>query len=98
MKRLKLSPEKKAHLELQHNNCKDGKSRDRIKAVLLRSEGWTVPMISQALRIHEPTVIRHFNDYRENEKLANESGGSNSQLNEELTAELISVSDRLSPS
>ena len=57
MKRIRLSEEKKERLELEHKSLINGKERDRIKAVLLRSEGWTVPMISQALRRHESTII-----------------------------------------
>ena len=52
MKRIHLSEEEKTDLESLHNSSNDGKQRDQIKAVLLRSEGWTVAMISQALRIH----------------------------------------------
>lgn len=87
MKKIKLSIEKKLELENRHSSCKCRKEGDRIKAVLLRSEGWTVPMIAQALRIHESTVIRHLNDYRK-EKLTLASGGSKSSLNEEQTEEL----------
>ena len=88
MKRIHLSDEEKTDLESLHYSSNDGKQRDRIKAVLLRSEGWTVPMISQALRIHETTVTRYLNDYREG-KLKNKSGGSESYLNEEQTNFLI---------
>jgi transposase len=88
MKRIHLSEEEKADLESLHYTSNDGKQRDRIKAVLLRSEGWTVPMISQALRIHETTVTRYLNDYRDG-KLKNNSGGSESYLNEEQTNFLI---------
>ena len=52
MKRIHLSDEEKTDLESLHYSSNDGKQRDRIKAVQLSSEGWTVPMISQALRIH----------------------------------------------
>ncbi len=82
-----LSPQDKTTLEHRHNSCRDGKERDRIKAVLLRSEGWTVPMIAQALRIHESTVTRHINDYQD-DKLTISSGGSASMLNEAATNEL----------
>lgn len=88
MKRIHLSEEEKTDLESLHNSSNDGKQRDRIKAILLRSEGWTVPMISQALRIHETTVTRYLNDYRAG-KLKNNSGGSESYLNEEQTNFLI---------
>lgn len=88
MKRLFLTPEEKAKLELKHQECDRGKERDRIKAVLLRSEGWTVPMISQALRLHQMTIIRHIQEYKEG-KLKNENGGSSSHLSEDQTQELI---------
>ena len=45
-----------------HDSTRDGRVRDRIKAVLLASEGWSQTMISQALRIHESTVARHLRD------------------------------------
>jgi len=46
MNRFTLTEEEKASLELQHLQCKDKKDSDRLKAVLLRSEEWTVPKIS----------------------------------------------------
>ena len=88
MKRLKLTDEEKFVLEERHRFSNDAKESDRIKAVLLRAEGWTVPMISQALRIHESTIIRHLDDYRSG-KLTNNSGGSQSRLNTDETQELI---------
>ncbi|PCJ46058.1 MAG: IS630 family transposase, partial [Gammaproteobacteria bacterium] len=48
---------------------RDGRVRDRIKAVLLRSEGWSTPMIAQALRLHETSIVRHINEYLKKEKL-----------------------------
>ena len=60
MNRFTLTEEEKASLELQHLQCKDKKDSDRLKAVLPRSEEWTVPnKISQALRVHQNTIIRH---------------------------------------
>ncbi|MFO9065726.1 helix-turn-helix domain-containing protein, partial [Legionella pneumophila serogroup 1] len=53
MKRLYLTPEEKDYLEREHALKENGKERDRIKAILLRSEGWTVSQISQALRLHQ---------------------------------------------
>lgn len=88
MKRLHLSPEEKAHLESLHASKENGKERDRLKAILLRSEGWTVPMISQALRLHESTIIRHLDEYREG-KLKSSAGGSESHLKKEMTEALI---------
>lgn len=88
MKRLYLTAEEKAHLESLHVLKENGKERDRIKAILLHSEGWTVPMISQALRLHESTIIRHINEYKEG-KLKSSGGGSESHLNQEMTEKLI---------
>lgn len=88
MKRLRLTPEEKQALELEHSLNPKRKECDRIKAILLRSEGWSVPMISQALRLHETTITRHINDYRAG-KLANASGGSSGYLTELQTQELI---------
>lgn len=89
MKRLYLTPEEKNYLEREHSLKENGKERDRIKAILLRSEGWTVPQISQALRLHQSTIIKHIEAYKTLGKLKNESGGSESHLTEENTQELI---------
>ena len=59
MKRLYLEAEEKEALEQRHRDCVNRKEGDRIKAILLRSEGWTVPQISQALRLHQMTIIKH---------------------------------------
>lgn len=88
MNRFILTEEEKSHLDELHHHTKDGKERDRIKAILLRSEDWTVPKISQALRLHQTTIIRHINEYHDG-KLKNESGGSEGKLNESQTEELI---------
>ena len=89
MKSLLLIDDEKQILEKLHKQTKDGKERDRIKAILLSSEGWKLKQIAQALRIHEATISQHINDYIESTKLANESGGSSSKLNEEQTKALI---------
>lgn len=88
MKRLFLTSEEKAHLEQEHALKENGKERDRIKAILLRSEGWTVPQISQALRLHSTTIIRHINDYKAG-KLKNANSGSSGLLTPEETQELV---------
>jgi len=89
MKRLYLTPEEKAYLEREHVLKENGKERDRIKAILLRSEGWTVPQISQALRLHQSTIIKHIEAYKRSGKLKNENGGSSSHLTDEQSEELI---------
>ncbi len=93
MNKIKLSIELKSALELRHSKVNDGNEgneRDRIKAVLLRSEGWKMSMIAQALRIHESTRTRHINDFLIPQKLTSYNGGSDSFLNTEQTNLLIS--------
>ncbi len=41
-----LTYKQKYELENQHDKTRDGRVRDRIKAVLLASEGWSTAMIS----------------------------------------------------
>ncbi len=84
-----LTPQQKPQLEEMHDSTRDGRVRDRIKAVLLASEGWSQAMISQALRIHESTVARHLSDYVLSEKLKPENGGSQSRLSAGQTLQLI---------
>lgn len=77
-----ISKEEKHELELRHRHEGDGRVRDRIKAVLLKSEGWENKAIAQALRIHEDTVRQHLNDWTNAKKLKPENGGSCSKLDE----------------
>jgi len=83
-----LTNNQKLDLEKQHKTERDGKVRDRIKAVLLHSEGWTQENIAQALRINPSTVFDHLNEYRNSEKLKIESGGSVEKLDEIQAIEL----------
>ncbi|PHM73571.1 IS630 family transposase [Xenorhabdus kozodoii] len=87
--KITLTDAQKEALELMHDTTRDGRVRDRIKAVLLASEGWTAQMVAQALRIHESTVSRHLKDYVSEEKFAPENGGSESRLSAEQTTELV---------
>jgi predicted ArsR family transcriptional regulator len=61
-----LTNNQKLDLEKCHRTERDGKVRDRIKAVLLHSEGWTQENIAQALRINPSTVWDHLNEYKNN--------------------------------
>lgn len=93
MNSIELTIDEKVTLELQHKKCKDGKERDRLKAILLSSEGWAAAQIAQALRLHQTTINQHICDYL-NGKLKNESGGSISFLTAEQTEELIEHLDK----
>jgi transposase len=50
---------------------------------LLKSEGWSISKIAQAFRKHEVSIARFIDDYQNNKKLKPESGGSESNLNQE---------------
>jgi transposase len=89
MHKIILTHEEKSILELRHKAARDSRECDRIKAILLRSESWTVANISQALRISPSTVTQHIIDYLEKQKLKPENGGSNSHLNAEQSAFMI---------
>jgi transposase len=84
-----LTIKEKEELEIQHSKERDGRVRDRIKAVLLNAEGWTQKQIAQALRIRYETVQNHLNDYEKSKKLKPKNGGSESLLTPHQTAELI---------
>lgn len=77
-----LSEEQKDYLELRHRYEGDKRVADRIKAVLLKNEGWKNKAIAQALRIHEETVRYYITDWTSDEKLQPENGGSYSKLND----------------
>ncbi len=80
MKFQPLDQKTKTTLEKRHRRERDGRIRDRIKAVLLKSEGWTDRQIAQALRIHQETIRQHIRDWLQEEKLKPENGGSSEKL------------------
>lgn len=82
MKFQPINDEKKKELEQRRRDERDGRVRDRIKAVLLRSEGWKERDIAQALRIHEETVRQHLAEWELEEKLKPQNGGSCSKLSD----------------
>jgi transposase len=75
---------------LRHRATRDVCELDRLKAILLRSEGWSIDVISQALRVHVSTITRHLKDYVEEGKLSvSKTGGSSSTLSKEQTEQLV---------
>lgn len=85
-----ITEQQKAELERLHDSSRDGRVRDRIKAILLASEGWSSAMIAQALRLHQTTIDHHISEFLNKGKLKPENGGSDSKLSAEQTAFLIS--------
>jgi transposase len=86
---ISLTLEQKIALEARHTKARDGRERDRIKAVLLRSEGWSIANIAQALRKSEASITRYIGDYAKRLKLKPAGGGSASHLNTEQTQQLV---------
>jgi transposase len=84
-----ISKEEIASLKLRHRTERDGRVRDRIKAVVLHSQGWSNEDIATALLIHVDTVGDHIREYQAEKKLKPENGGSNSLLSHAHTTELI---------
>lgn len=87
--RIIISQQEKEELEIQHRKERDGRIKDRIKAVLLYSEGWKQNQIAQALRIHPETVHDHLEEYKNSKKLKPVNGGSASQLTQDQTNDII---------
>lgn len=67
-------------LKLQHRRERDGRVRDRIKAVLLYDEGWSPKDIARVLLISDEAVRNHIDEYKVSKKLKPESGGSTEKL------------------
>ena len=85
-----LTPEERNELRNRHKQERDGRVRDRLKAILLYDKGWSRPKIAEALMIDEVTVRRHIQDYTEHKKIKPKNGGSQSKLNSVQTQALIS--------
>ena len=64
-----LKDKERDQLITQHRQEKDGRTRDRIKAVLMSDTGWTFKDIAEALLLDQETISRHVKEYREQQKL-----------------------------
>lgn len=73
----------------QHKSERDGRIRDRIKAVLMYDNDYSYTEIAEALLVDDETVRRHVEDYLDAEKLVPENGGSDSKLDKAATEELV---------
>jgi transposase len=89
MRQISLTTQEKFLLESQHKICRDVQLRDRLKVVLLRSEGWATSNIAVATRLHETSVIRHVDQFLNTKKLSPENGGSEGYLSDKETQQLI---------
>ena len=84
-----LNDHERAQLRVQHKRERDGRVRDRIKAVLLYDGGWTPQQIAEALLISDQAVREHVQEYRGSHKLKPVSGGSEEKLSEGQSKKLV---------
>jgi len=75
-----LTTQERTELVIQHKSERDGRIRDRIKAVLLHDKGYSYTKIAEILLLDDETVRRHVNDYIIKKKLAPKNGGSVSRM------------------
>lgn len=83
-----LTGQEREQLKLQHRQERDGRVRDRIKAVLLYDEGWTPKDIAKVLLITDEAVRNHIDEYKTSKKLKPESGGSTEKLSVDQSQKL----------
>jgi transposase len=75
-----LDDRERTILRSQHKRERDGRIRDRIKALLLYDQGWSPQRIAEALLITDQAVRNHLEDYKASKKLRPEGGGSMEKL------------------
>lgn len=83
-----LSDQERVQLRAQHKPERDGRVRDRIKAVLLADDGWTPQQIAKVLLISDQAVREHIHEYKQSQKLKPQSGGSEEKLAPEQSKRL----------
>ena len=84
-----LTMEQRNLLLAQHRTEHDRRRADRIKAVLLRDDGWSYEQIAAALFLSDEGVRRQIEDYlKKNGKLKPENGGSMARLSDGQRQEL----------
>jgi len=83
-----LNDSERAQLRAQHRTERDGRIRDRIKAVLLFDKGWSIPAIAEALLLSDDAIRKHISEYKEFKKLKPENGGSNEKLSAQQSEQL----------
>ena len=88
MKKKFLTAQEISELKAQHKKERDRRIADRIKAILLSNDGWSYRAIAQALLLDEETISSHVEEYKNEQKLKPENGGSESKLNNDQLIEL----------
>lgn len=89
MEYTKLALIEKQELKAHHKQERDGRIRDRIKAVLMYDDGYSIVEISKVLLLSHEGIRKHLIDYHNDKKLKPNNGGSYSKLNSQQEEELI---------
>lgn len=76
----RLSPQERVHLKTRHKQERDGRVRDRIKAVLAYDDGYSYSEIAKILLLDDETIRRHVEEYWSEQKLTPANGGSIGKL------------------
>src|SRR5271154_1986857 len=84
-----LAPKEREKLIARHRKERDGRIRDRIKAVLAFDDGYSYAEISRILLLDDETIRRHISDYLKDEKLTTSNGGSDGKLSDKESRQLI---------
>ena len=84
-----LSNEERNALKNQHRSERDKRICDRIKAILLFDEGWSYDEIARVLLLSDEAIRKHIQEYRSNQKLRPENGGSTCKLSQKQTMKLL---------
>jgi transposase len=83
-----LNDAERIQLKAHHRRERDGRIRDRIKAILLSDRGWSIAEIAEALLLSEDAIREHITEYRDSKKLKPENGGSTEKLSLEQSDQL----------
>lgn len=84
-----LTTRERENLLKAHRKERDKRVCDRIKAILLRDQGYSYSEIARILLLDDETIRRHNEDYFSKRKLKPENGGSESQLTPTDTEQLV---------
>src|SRR5579871_3053991 len=84
-----LTPKKRKKLIERHRKERDGRIRDRIKAVLAYDDGYSYSEIAHILLLDDETIRRHIDEYLQQQKLKAENGGSSGNLTDKEASKLI---------
>jgi len=86
-----LNSKERIELLTRHRKERDGRIRDRIKAVLAYDEGYSYSEIARILLLDDETIRRHIDDYVGQQKIKTNNGGSDGKLTDKEKSALIEL-------